>query len=296
MTFLRPVYTKYLFKQLQKKSLNVYGAAGEGRERLLNDLQELAKPAGTLVLFANMKAFAKNYEGFIKELIRQLATQLNLPSSTLNLEELLDIEPPKTVWILLHNFDAVLNNTHLDKHFGIGFFNQLNSLKNRNCCFLLCVSEKPFKQYRFYTDEIHSLSPLDLELEKLTKLTREECEQELIRRQLGLKDDDFRFLLAAVYQHLQPYNFLDYVCKRIAAEEHKSKLFKVRLKIWGKQYAAQEKRGFLTWLEKFRNDINIATRELKLLGLALGGFTALLTLIYAKGQQIMDFVMQPFGK
>lgn len=56
MNFLRPVYTDYLFKQLQKKSLNVCGSAGQGRERLLADLQELAKPAGILVLIANMKA------------------------------------------------------------------------------------------------------------------------------------------------------------------------------------------------------------------------------------------------
>jgi hypothetical protein len=70
MNFLRPVYTDYLFKQLQKQSLNVYGAAGQGKERLINDLQELAKPAGILVLSANMKAFAKNYAGFIRDLTR----------------------------------------------------------------------------------------------------------------------------------------------------------------------------------------------------------------------------------
>jgi hypothetical protein len=40
MNVLRPVYTGYLFKQLQKQSLNVYGAAGQGRGRLLVDLQE----------------------------------------------------------------------------------------------------------------------------------------------------------------------------------------------------------------------------------------------------------------
>ena len=64
MSFLRPIYTNYLFKQLQKRSLNVYGAAGQGQERLLDDLRTLTESAGVLVLFANMRSYAKNYPGF----------------------------------------------------------------------------------------------------------------------------------------------------------------------------------------------------------------------------------------
>jgi len=201
MNFLRPVYTEYLFKQLQKQSLNVYGAAGQGRERLLLDLQELAKPAGILVLVANMKVFAKNYEGFIKDLTRQLASQLQIENSALSLEQLLDRPLPKTVWILLHHFDAVLDRTELDPQFGIAFFDQLNALKNRPRCFLLCVTEKPYQKYHLYAEQIHRLSRLDLGVDKLTALTRDECEQELQRRVLGLPDEHFRLLLPAVYQH-----------------------------------------------------------------------------------------------
>lgn len=102
-----------MFKQLQKQSLNVYGAEGQGRERLLDDLQKLAKPAGILVLSANMKAFAKNYAGFIKDLTRQLAGQLQVENSALSLEPLLDRPQPKTVWILLHHFDAVLDRNRV---------------------------------------------------------------------------------------------------------------------------------------------------------------------------------------
>lgn len=176
MSFLRPVYTEYLFKQLQKQSLNVYGAEEQGRERLLVDLQELAKPAGILVLSANMKDFANNYAGFIKDLTRQLVQQMAIENSALSLEQLLDRPPPKTVWVLLHNFDAILNNTHLDKQFGIAFFNQLNALKNRPRCFLLCVTEKPYQKYHLYAEQIHRLSRLDLGVDKLTALTRDECE------------------------------------------------------------------------------------------------------------------------
>jgi hypothetical protein len=96
MNFLRPVYTEYLFKQLQKQSLNVYGAVGQGRERLLDRPQ------------------------------------------------------PKTVWILLDHFDAVLNRTELDPQFGIAFFDPLNALKNRPRCFLLCVTAKLYQKYHLF--------------------------------------------------------------------------------------------------------------------------------------------------
>lgn len=121
-----------------------------GRERLLNDLQELAKPAGILVLSANMKAFAKNYSGFIKDLTRQLASQLQVENSVLSLEQLLDRPQPKTVWILLDHFDAVLDRTELDPQFGIAFFAPLNALKNRPRCFLLCVTQKPYQAVCLY--------------------------------------------------------------------------------------------------------------------------------------------------
>ena len=209
MSFLRPVYTDYLFKQLQKQSLNVYGSARQGRERLLVDLHELAKPAGILVLTANMKAYAKNYEGFIKDLTRQLANQLTITDTSLSLEQLIDQHSQqKTVWILLQHFDAILDNTQLDKQFGIAFFDQMNALKNRPRCFLLCMTERPFRQYQLYAEKIHSLSPLDLGLDALTDLTQDEGEQELQRRALGFLDEHFRLLLLAIYQHYFPYDFL----------------------------------------------------------------------------------------
>jgi hypothetical protein len=83
--------------------LNVYGSAGQGRERLLADLHELATPAGILVLIANMKAYAKNSDGFINGLTRQLANQLTITDTSLSLEQLIDQHSQqKTVWILLH--------------------------------------------------------------------------------------------------------------------------------------------------------------------------------------------------
>jgi hypothetical protein len=297
MSFLRPVYTDYLFKQLQKQSLNVCGSVGQGRERLLTDLHELAKPAGILVLIANMKAYAKNYDGFIKELTRQLANQLTISDSALSLEQLIDQHSQqKTVWILLHNFDAILDNTQLDKQFGITFFDQMNALKNRPRCFLLCMTERPFRQYQVYVEKIHSLSPLDLGLDTLTDLTRDECEQELQRRALGLLDKHFRQLLARVYAHSSPYRFLDYACNRIKVKANESKLFERRLEIWQDDFEQQDKRGVLGCLGKFRNKLTIVSRELKLLLLTITGLAAVMAAFSEKGQQLLDWIMKNFGK
>jgi hypothetical protein len=63
------------------------------------------------------------------------------------------------------------------------------------------VTEKPYQKYHLYTEKIPRLSRLDLGVDKLTALTRDECEQELQRRALGLSDKHFRLLLAVVYLH-----------------------------------------------------------------------------------------------
>jgi len=42
-----------------------------------------------------------------------------------------------------------------------------------------------------------SVARLNLGVDKLTALTRDECEQELQRRTLGLPDEHFRLLLLA---------------------------------------------------------------------------------------------------
>ncbi len=297
MSFLRPVYTDYLFKQLQKQSLNVYGSAGQGRERLLVDLHELATPAGILVLTANMKAYAKNYEGFINGLTRQLANQLSIANTALSLEQLIDQHSQqKTVWILLHNFDAILNNTQLDKQFGIAFFDQMNALKNRPRCFLLCITERPFRQYQLYAEKIHSLSPLDLGLDALTNLTRDECEQELQRRALGLLDKHFRQLLMCVYAHSSPYQFLDYACKRIAVKADNSKLFERRLEIWQDDFKQQDKRGAVGGLHTLENKFTIVSRELKRLLLAITGLAGVMAAFSEKGQQAVGWIMKLFGK
>ena len=102
----------------------------------------------------------------------------------------------------------------------------LSLIKNRPFCFLLCTSVKPYQQYRLYTETIQRLSRLDLKLDKLPDLSREQCEQELQRRNLNLVAEDFSLMLSTVYQYSEQYDFLDFVCNRIAIAEYSDKSFK----------------------------------------------------------------------
>ena len=114
MNFLRPVYTEYLFKQLQKQSLNVSGAAGQGRERLLDDLQQLAQAENYLVLRADMRVYTHNHQGFVADLEKKLAAALGIEAGRSKLETLLENHAQgKTVCIFLHHFDVLLNNTQI---------------------------------------------------------------------------------------------------------------------------------------------------------------------------------------
>jgi hypothetical protein len=193
----------------------------------------------------------------------------------------------------LDHFDAVLDRTELDPQFGIAFFDQLNALKNRPRCFLLCVTEKPYQKYHLYAEQIHRLSRLDLGVDKLTALTRDECEQELQRRALGLPDEHFRLLLPAVYQHSFPYDFLEYACNRIAAGAEKSKPFKNRLEIWQEDFKTEHKDGVLVELGNFQNKVSIVTRWLKSLSATmkalLGAITAFAILAAIFFEKIVQF-------
>ena len=297
MTLLRPHFTQYIFQQLQKQSLNVYGTTGTETKRLLDDLQTLATPAGIVVLTADLKTYRHDYDGLLAVLNRQLNLVVASADPTLSLEQRIDqLCPEKTVWILLPHFDAILNATELDKQFGIGFFNQLNALKNRPHCYLLCITERPFQQYQLYAEQIHSLSPLDLKPFQLKPLTLEECKQELQRQDLGLPDKHFKALLDCIHNHPTPYPFLGFTCDQIKLQADHGKLFKDRLTRWQKQFTQQNKRSPLSGVDKCTNHIKRIIRHLKPLLLTLTGLAAVLTAVSGKAQPLLDWFMKLIGK
>lgn len=285
MQALRPDYTEHVYKLLQKQSLNVYGLQGQGRGRLLEDVQALAEADGHLLQRLDMKAYARSYEGFC-EAFKALPEQ----------------ETEKKVFLLLHHFDAILDNAALGSGYGVDFFNLLNAFKNRGNCSLLCVTEKPYLQYRFYAEKIHNLSPLDLFVDELTALSFHELRTELRRWNLGLDEDDFSLLLQAVARHDKSYAFLDYVCNRIDANAYRNLPFKQQLKRWGKDFKSERRRGLLYALDGFGNLVGCFVRELgklsktmKTLLAGLATFAGVATGFFKKIGLVLLEIVQAFG-
>jgi hypothetical protein len=69
---LRPLFTENLLKDLQAGiSLNLVGDSGQGRWRLLEDLQKCALE-NTIILAVNMRSYKQSYDGFVSALWQSL--------------------------------------------------------------------------------------------------------------------------------------------------------------------------------------------------------------------------------
>jgi hypothetical protein len=119
---LRPQFTQTLVKTLEKQSVNVYGEAGQGQDRLVKDIAKLMQQDGWLVLSLDMKSWAQDYQGMVNSLSSQVRRQL--PAVTQPLQDMaevvaaLDEHAAQTgVLLALEHFDALLDNYHLDKNY-----------------------------------------------------------------------------------------------------------------------------------------------------------------------------------
>jgi hypothetical protein len=60
MSLLRPQFTETLLNTLKKQSVNVHGDYGQGQTRLLEDLEQLARAQGFMVLLVVLDGIATN--------------------------------------------------------------------------------------------------------------------------------------------------------------------------------------------------------------------------------------------
>jgi hypothetical protein len=167
---LRPEFTQGLLKTLVAgSSVNLIGPVGSGRGRLIEDLRRCA-PADRPVLLADMKTCKASYEGFIDNLSLQLGMGAGKKPRDLGaIVERVQKNRQRGI-LLLHHFDALLNNPDVNLGFGVRFFDQLNSLRNQRIA-LLCVTEAPHDQSMVFVDgKSHSGLWLDLQKEQLPEL------------------------------------------------------------------------------------------------------------------------------
>lgn len=245
MVALRPEYTDYVYKLLDKNSLNIYAPHGRGQLRLLADLQDLAHAQGDQVLVCNMKSYAENYQGFIE----QLAIQIEHIDPNINAQELHSladvfndrINPSKTL-LFLNNFDAILNTPQIDQRYDLDFFNHLNALKNQGHR-LICVTEAPHNNALVYINgEEHGNSWLDLKKLELQPLSYDEITEELLRQKYKPYHHGFSLLIDTIKAHPQSYDFLDFIYPRLKfPDEVDNKLLKHRLATLQTEFKNSEK-------------------------------------------------------
>jgi hypothetical protein len=294
MSFLRPQYTQTLLETLKKESVNVHGPYGQGQTRLLDDLSQLAREQGFIVLSADMKSWAENYDGMIGYISGQLRSQLPAVTEQINdlaqLISALDTHAETTtVLMMLQHFDALLDNAvHLNEKY-TGFFPHLNSLRNQKNRVLLAITAKPYSQYRFYIDKIHNTSPLDLKLRELKNLSYEEIKTELQVRVSPLSEQDMALLTRTIHSNHQAFEFLEY-CTEQLNDGYESELsLNKRLKVWNKSFKHNHKRSFRRQLDTIRNKFAIAIREALAFKLLFGSAVGLITTLIV----FFDKIKQP---
>jgi hypothetical protein len=263
MTALRPEYTELLAKELTKQSLNIYGEAGQGQWRLLEDLQTVLHNENTQVFLLNMKNYAASYHGFIVDITGQL--QQHIPSAKekncTDLAQFLtvfdEVAVGQHIVLLLHNFDALLDNPQLDEAYDVNFFNGLNALKNAGHR-LVCVTVKPHNQSQvFVKQQVHSNSWLDLKRKSLPDLSELQIENELVRRELGLMDKHLKLLISSIQLQAHCYDFLEFVVDELNLHDSENLLFSNRLEKWQKEFIEMDKsngfkklHGFSKWTQR----------------------------------------------
>lgn len=127
MTALRPEYTELLAKELSKQSINIYGDSGQGQLRLLEDLQAILSKDKKLVFLLNMNNYSASYSGFIADITGQLQQYFPMvkEKTISNLSQFLTVfdeySADQQMVLLLHNYNALLDNPQIDKAYDMAF-------------------------------------------------------------------------------------------------------------------------------------------------------------------------------
>ncbi len=299
---LRPIFTENIVKTLKRgESLNIYGAKGQGRKRLLKDLQN-CQFDDMQVLFINMRIFACSYQGFLEAFAEEISyVGDTVPKLGDLVNELERNNGDKKTVILLHNFDSLFDNDKLHENYGIRFFISLNAITNRQNMALVCVTEKQHKSYMVYAKEVvdHG-SWLDLKPKRLPDLNMEEIQTELKRHFPALYMDELDQIRNKISAHKCPYHLLMYFMDRLNNHEDMDVTFTERLGKWRKEF--DEEYPILdgptvdNWMRKLSNWL----RTLRI-GNIFSEFKAILNIIFSDYilyfiKRFFDFIESIFGK
>lgn len=290
---LCPVFTKRIIQLLIEKgrSVNLIGAEGCGRKRLLEDIRDSKLPDTRVVLIDSVKSYQNNYAGLVRDVWTQLGKDGEAPETLGELFERYEENDGK-ILLLLHHFDALLDNRNVDANYNTAFYDCLNYLRNKPNIALICVTQKPHDQsVAVYDGATHRNSWLDLEKKELHPLTHDEIKAEILRHSLPntLTTNDGMDLVDAIHTHPQrQYEFLNELVEKILCQTDQKLPFKKRLAKWKKEFdksrslfspaeidRTREKIGFWRWMLGLDSEEKVTSRWKFALSVIVGLFSLL---------------------
>lgn len=237
---LRPSFTARLAVELDRgAAINLVAAPGQGAGRLLEDLKAL--PGRGPRLLANLKKHRTSLGGLIADLWHQTGLPGHPPTSLGGLTDRLEREAPGAA-LLLHHFDALLDNPDLDPGYNDNFIKALNALHNWGLT-LVCVSAERMQAYVMLTPQgVRTGSILDLTREDLPALGHAEVAAEVERRAPPLDGGGRALVAAAVLADPCPLDLLDLACKRLRDGQHGHLALNERMARWVRELEAERRR------------------------------------------------------
>lgn len=255
---LRPVFTQRIVQLLQRgRSINLIGGEDDERERLLEDIQHMTFP-NTTILLVNIKQYRLTYDGLLKELWSQLGRKDEKPEGISELIEQYEGQDGR-LFILMHNFDALLGTPDVASQYNVAFYDALNYVKNRPNIALVCATQQPHdRSVVFVEGALHRTSWIDLEPMRLPVLTHEEIVLEVKRQLPDILMKDRSALIEVIRKHKTPYKLLVYLSEKLLNRENAELVFQKKLKLWLNLFQKDEKRRLLSMKSELtaRNEIS----------------------------------------
>lgn len=226
----RKQFTHNIYSKLKSgESINLIRQKGTGRQRLLEDLKDLAIQEGLSPILVNLSGWKHDFKGFVDFLQSQLiklgarqvqaSNQALIPAEHLAVVLSNQLSNHRQILLLINSYDAVLDNPK--QRFPKSFFDDLNSLRNKANISLCLVTEYSHLQSQvFYKDDdgttlTSSLSWLDLEIIDIPRPTIAEVREELNKRignqSLWQKEVEQERYVMAIQSHQANYTFLSIV-------------------------------------------------------------------------------------
>jgi len=252
-TYLREEFTARIIQSLleSRLSINLIGAKGTGKTRLLDDICRSGL-TGVKVVKIDLKAYQNSYTGLLREIHSQLGEKGEIPAKLGRFFEGFEGRPGKCL-LLFDNYDALLDNPQIDRAYDIAFYDDLNYIKNKPNISLLCTTGKAHNTLPvFIAGESYRNSWLDLEKESLPPLDVSQIQKELARqssepvtRHLKKQPAEYDLLLAAIHNRPFAYTRICFLVKKLntQAPTGGSLIMKKRLKKWLKEWQKLESPG-----------------------------------------------------